>query len=324
MTGAKRLAAGVLVLAGWVIVIPLAVVALARLVAWDARTSLVELNALTPVLFLPAWPVAVLAGALRRWALVAASAVVVVAHIGLALPEVRAGEAIPAAARSAPHFRVLDANVYAPNRDTVAFAAEIRRHRPDVLILQEATPTFVADLDATGATADLPFRITVPRDDPFAAVVASRWPVTEDDIVASHGRPILIRATVEVEGRAVRLFAVHTVAPTGGARVAWIEDLEVLRSAVAAEDRPVLVAGDFNATWGHRHFRSLLSIGLTDAAAACGKPYQMTWPRDLPVVPPLLRIDHILTTRGLVVTRIHAGAGTGSDHRPLVADVSVL
>ena len=304
--------------------IPLALVALARLVAWDARSTLVGLNALTPVVFLPAWPVAIAAGALRRWTLFAAAAVVVLAHVGLLLPELRAAEALPAAARSAPHFRVFDANVLASNRDTVALAAEVRRHRPDLLILQEATPTFLAGLDATGVLADLPYRVTVSRDDPFAAVVASRWPLTEDDIVSSHGRPVLIRATVEIEGRAVRIFAVHTVAPIGGARVEWIEDLDLVRAAVAAEDRPVLVAGDFNATWGHKHFRSLLSAGLTDAAAARGKPYRMTWPRDRRIVPPLIRIDHLLTTRHLVVTDIDVGTGKGSDHRPLTADVAVV
>jgi endonuclease/exonuclease/phosphatase (EEP) superfamily protein YafD len=242
-------------------VLPLALVALARLVAWDARPTLVGLNALTPVLFLPAWPVAIVAGALRRWTLLAAATVVVLAHVGLELPELRAAESLPAGVRSAPHFRVFDANVLASNRDTAAFAAEVRRQRPDLLALQEATPAFLAGLDATGVLADLPYRITASRDDPFAALVASRWPLIEDDIVSSHGRPILIRATVEIEGHAVRLFAAHTVAPIAGARVEWIEDLDVLRAAVAPEHRPILVAGDFNATWGHKHFRSLLSAG---------------------------------------------------------------
>jgi endonuclease/exonuclease/phosphatase family metal-dependent hydrolase len=63
---------------------------------------------------------------------------------------------------------------------------------------------------------------------------------------------------------------------------------------------------------------------LTDAAAARGKAYGMTWPRDRRIVPPLVRIDHVLTTRGLVVTHLAVGTGKGSDHRPLVADVAVV
>ncbi len=35
----------------------------------------------------------------------------------------------------------------------------------------------------------------------------------------------------------------------------------------------------------------------------------------------MLRIDHVLTTEQLVVTRIELGTGHGSDHRSLIADV---
>jgi endonuclease/exonuclease/phosphatase (EEP) superfamily protein YafD len=84
------------------------------------------------------------------------------------------------------------------------------------------------------------------------------------------------------------------------------------------------VSGDFNATWGHRAFRRLLDAGLVDAVAARGRPYQMTWPRDRRFVPPLTRIDHVLTRGPLAVTSIRTGDGRGSDHRPLVADVALL
>ena len=94
----------------------------------------------------------------------------------------------------------------------------------------------------------------------------------------------------------------------------------VVAGAVRAERLPVLVAGDFNATWGHRAFRRLLGAGLTDAAAARGRPFQMTW-RQGRLVPPLTRIDHVLTTDGLAVTAIRTGDGRGSDHRPIVADI---
>jgi endonuclease/exonuclease/phosphatase (EEP) superfamily protein YafD len=219
---------------------------------------------------------------------------------------------------------VFDANVNVANGDVAGYAAEVRHDRPELVILQETTPTFLAALDATGAVADLPYRITAVRTDPFAAAMISRWPLTEDDIMANGGRPFLLRATVRVGETDVRIFGVHAVAAVAGDREGWIEDLRMVRRAVAVESRPVLVVGDFNATWNHRAFRALLDEGLTDAAAARGRPFQMTWPRDLGWVPPLTRIDHVLTTDGLVVTRIGVGEGRGSDHRPLIADVAVV
>lgn len=310
-------------LGGWLVLAPLAAVALARYLAWDSRSVLVGLNTVSSTLYLPAWPLAVAAAVRRHRALTGAAGLLVVAHLSFALPELLAAEAVPEAARTAPTFRVFSANVFAPNRDVGGFATEIRRHRPDVVVLQEATPAFLAALEETGALSDLPHRVTVPRPDPFAAAVASRWPLADDDVVSVRGRPILVRATVEFGGVPIRVFAVHAVAPFGGAREEWVENLEALATAVRAETRPVLLAGDFNATWGHRYFRRLLDLGLVDAAAARGGAYRMTWPSDGRILPPLARIDHVLTTEGLVVPTISTGVGRGSDHRPLIADVAL-
>ena len=78
----------------------------ARVVAWDSRSSLVGLNALTPLLYLPAWPVAVAAGLTRRWAQLATALVVVVAHVAFMAPELSAREALPAIAAGALRLRV--------------------------------------------------------------------------------------------------------------------------------------------------------------------------------------------------------------------------
>ncbi len=303
--------------------VPLLAVAGARVVAWDARAVLVALNALTPVLFLPAWVVAGAAGATRRWALLGAAAVLAVANVAFVLPELAARDPLPEIPPGTFHVRLFSANVYNGNPDPADYAEEIRRSGADVVYLQEATQTFLAVLDERGAIAELPHRVLVTRTDPFAAVVASRWPLLDQDVVELDGRPILVRATVDVGGIPLRLFSVHVVAPFGGTREAWARELRAVGDAVRAEPGPVLVAGDFNATWGNREFRRLLDAGLTDAAAARGRPFQMTWPRDRRLVPPLARIDHVLTTAGLTVTALSAGRGPGSDHRPLTAVIAL-
>ncbi len=298
-------------------------VAGARVVAWDARSVLVGLNAVTPVLFLPAWVVAAAAGVTGRRALLGGASVVVVAHVAFLLPELTARRPLPELPADTFHVRLFSANVYAGNQDPARYAEEIRRGGPDILFLREATPTFLAALDGTGAIEELPHRVVVPRTDPFAAVVASRWPLLTQDVVEVDRRPILVRATVDVGGVALRLFSVHVVAPVGGSRQAWASELRAVADAVRAEQGPVLVAGDFNATWGNREFRRLLDAGLSDAAAARGRPFQMTWPRDRRLVPPVARVDHVLTTARLAVTAVWTGRGRGSDHRPVMAVIAV-
>jgi endonuclease/exonuclease/phosphatase (EEP) superfamily protein YafD len=295
-------------------------VAVARVVAWDGRSLLVAVNALTPFLFLPAWPVAVGAGLGRRWPLFATAVVVALAHVAFVAPELAARSPLPAAAPGVRAIRLFNANVFFENDRPGGIAEELRSSRPDVVFLQESTPAIVAAIDATGALEELPYRIAAPNNDPSGGLLAARWPLLDPEVVELEGRPVLLRATVDTEGGPLRLYAVHTVAPFGGGRGPWMAQMRSITDAVRAERLPVLMAGDFNATWSHQGFGRLLDAGLTDAAAARGRPFQMTW-RQKGLLPPLTRIDHVLTTQGLAVVAIRTGEGRGSDHRPIVADI---
>jgi endonuclease/exonuclease/phosphatase family metal-dependent hydrolase len=102
------------------------------------------------------------------------------------------------------------------------------------------------------------------------------------------------------------------------------------KSALAAASRMVkatgpthmLLLGDFNSSWGNRGFVKLLGDGLTDGAAARGQALDMTWPNGA-IVPPFVRIDHVLTGSDLAVTTISAHQGFGSDHKYLEATVAI-
>ena len=97
---------------------------------------------------------------------------------------------------------------------------------------------------------------------------------------------------------------------------------DIGQSVRASGDSTMLMVGDFNSTWGNRGFSALLHDGLTDGAAARGKVLDMTWPNGA-VLPPFVRIDHVLTGAQLAVTQIASGPGFGSDHRYLTASVAI-
>jgi endonuclease/exonuclease/phosphatase family metal-dependent hydrolase len=84
---------------------------------------------------------------------------------------------------------------------------------------------------------------------------------------------------------------------------------------------PLILVGDFNMTAGSRAFRRL-AAGLLDAHATQGSARRRlaTFPARLP----LLRIDHVLTSPGVRVSRLFAPitplARVASDHLPLVVD----
>jgi len=306
-------------------VAPLTVFVGARFLAADSRPILIALNAATALVLLPAWVVSLVAALMRFRFLLAVALVLVVAHIALLWPELSAREDVARAARSAPRIVVFDANVFAGNRDVAGIGSDVGRARPDVVTLEEASPGFIAGLDAANALGSYPYRFQVPRTDPFAFAIASRFPLRDTTVVSDGDRPLVVETTLEAPARTVRMFVVHTTAPFGTGQPRWERDLGLIRREARKERaKALLVVGDFNATWGNAGFRTLLSDGFTDAAAVRGHPFQMTWPRDRRLIPPIIRIDHVLTRGAIAPLETRVGVGHGSDHRPLIVSLAML
>ena len=320
-----------------------------RMVAWDAASPLVIANALTPELYLPAWLVAAVALARRHRALGVVALVVVAGQVALMVPEITAAGPVPAWAAHAPTLRVLDANVFEGNPTMAGYGRAIAADHPDLVTLQETSAGDLAQLRRSGALAGLPHRVELARRGSAAMVVASRYPLGPTTVRTVRGDPYVLQTSVLLPSGTVDLWVVHTVAPLPSTWRMWSDELASLERLLTSELHPVaghgavpeqpgsagqggrggrpagrlLVVGDFNATWQNKWFRRLLAGGLVDGAAARAHAFDMTWSQTMPVLPPLVRIDHMLTGAGLTVTRISTGAGPGSDHRLLRATVAV-
>ena len=316
-----------LLVVGWLVVAGLGLVALLRLVAWDSAELLIVLDALTLVVYLPAWVVA--AGALiaRRWWLAAAAAVIIAAQLTFTLPELLAAAPVPVWARHAPVVRVFDANIDKSLRFEAGYVRAIEADRPDLLTFEEFTPPALQSMTASGVLASFPYRCAAPAYGATGFLIASRLRLTGCQVrtVWWEGQwtPYMVEATLWSPGGPVDLRLVHTLAPLPAYWREWSAALAAVgRSVRASGDSRMLMAGDFNATWGNSGFVALLHDGLTDAAAARGEATDMTWPNGA-VVPPFVRIDHVLTGERLAVTEITAKPGFGSDHRYLLATVAI-
>ena len=316
-----------LLIAGWLIVAVLGLAAFLRLVAWDSLQPLIVLDALTLVIYLPAWIAA--AGALlaRRWWLAGAAVVIVAAQVVFTVPELAAASPVPAWARQAPAARVFDANVDKSLVFQAGYVRAIERDRPDLITLEEFTPPALRNMVATGVLADFPYRCAAPAYGATGFLIASRLRLTGCQVrsVRWDGlwAPYMVAATWQSPGGPVALRLVHTLAPFPAYWREWTAALAAVGQSVRASGTgDMLMVGDFNATWDNRGFAALLHDGLTDAAAARGKALDMTWPNGA-VVPPFVRIDHLLTGTRLAATAIATGPGFGSDHRYLTATVAI-
>jgi len=307
---------------GWFVVAFLGLVVLLRIVAWDRFQVFAELDAAVEVLFLPAW--VVLLGSLlgKRWWMTGAAALLCAAQVVYVAPEVFASSPVPAAARSEPTFRLFDANVAFFNRSMSGYVTQLRSYRPDLLTMEETEDYDYTQLKAAGVLAALPYQFQVPCCGSREFIIASHYPLRHIKVSSYDGLAYLIRMALVLPTHTINLWVVHTTAPTNPGVGDWNQELDgVYRELVAVHPRPLLMDGDFNASWGNRGFRAILSTGLTDAAAARGQPFAFTWP-EFSVLPQFIRIDHVLTAGGVTVTTIRTHPGVGSDHLDVTATVA--
>lgn len=309
---------------GWAAVAPSATVAAARLTRHENRPSVIMVQALTPLLALPVLASFGAAVVTRRRALGLVAGVLVLCHLLWVAPDVRPARPLPEGADGTPRLRLYTANLLFTNTDMSGIAAEIRAARPDVLALQEVSPQNLSRLAAEGVLDEFPHQALAPRPDPFGTAILSRLPLEGAESWFAAEVP-MARATVVVGDRRVRLYDVHTRTPFGpGAVERWKNELAALEEVAAEEKEPLVLAGDFNATSGHRSFRRLLGAGLRDAHVERGRWFVTTWPLDLRPLPAFVHIDHVLVSEDVAVLDVREGTGRGSDHRPLVADLALI
>ncbi|WP_041939775.1 MULTISPECIES: endonuclease/exonuclease/phosphatase family protein [Frankia] len=315
----------VITVIAWVVATGLALLALGRLVHLDDGVDwpYSAINAVTPLLYLPAYATLAVAFALRRNLLLILSVVLVAVHLFWSVPELLPGDAEDAPQGSA-RLRIMSANLLYRNAHADRLGAQIRSANPDVLILVELSPLTLSRVNASGALAGFPYREVHPDDGAFGAAIYSRFPL-RDAATPVVGGSMSLRATVEVdENRRFVMYAVHTISPTSGSYTGrWRTQLTALRHEAQHATLPVVMAGDFNATRDHRPLRRLVSAGVRDAHDVVGGGWEPTWNARSVVLPPVLRIDHVLTSPAFAVTGFQVGHDFGSDHLPVIADLAM-
>lgn len=292
--------------------------AVVRLLDLDLSGPAVALIALTPYVLALGMLLLVVAALLRRWitaALVfAVCAALATGVIGRVLPDDRPFG-------RGQQLRVLTSNTHVGKADAVALVDLVRRHRVDVLSLQELTPEMVADLDAAGLGAELPHRRFVAAPGASGSGVAARYPVEERGDV---GRTTFAEPTALVDlpgAHDIEITAVHSVPPVG---TMGIEGADLWRRELASLPEPTtsgplrVLAGDFNATLDHGPMRRLVNRGYRDAAEQVGQGLVPTWPARDTLAPPVT-LDHVLVDRRCPIDDVLVLDVPGSDHRAVLA-----
>lgn len=147
-------------------------------------------------------------------------------------------------------------------------------------------------------------------------VVFTRLPF--DGWVSTQRHPT---AFVQAPGFEFALVAVDLPTPTDGIGP-WLDAFgDLIADMPALEGRHVMAMGDFNAVLEHEPMRRLTrETGLRDAVTSSGLGWLPTFP-DEGVIPPLVALDHLLVSPGLVATSAWTESIPRQEHRALFVTV---
>jgi endonuclease/exonuclease/phosphatase (EEP) superfamily protein YafD len=245
---------------------------------------------------------------LRRRALYGLVILVLCTNLVPMAPRLLERHSLPAHAKGHA-ISVVFANVLCDNRQFNRIPAMVRTEMPDVFVASETTPEWMAHLD--GLKDRYPYRFYAGPGI-FGIAAYARRPFTAQ--VFRIGRHQMPLGRLEFDNLVVLIAHPQPPARLGLAaeNQAYLRALANLAQTAA---KPVVVAGDLNATlWSH----SLKPLIQADLQWPAGSGMAYSWPVGKPQM--AIQIDHILTT--------HAVAGhyrvlppDGSDHFPVRADL---
>lgn len=193
---------------------------------------------------------------------------------------------------------------------------------PDILVLQEFTPAHQQAVESSvGAQWASAYRHRAlhPQFDQFGIAVLSRWPIRSTQAMepSMAEDTLKLRLVIDWQQRPLALTALHPMPPINP-EYALARDRSMLLEAqrLAALDMPGILLGDFNDTPWSPGVRALAPY-LSRASGLAP-----TWPNAYGRIS-LLPLDHVLVTRHWSRVEQAVGADVGSDHRPVMASITL-
>lgn len=252
--------------------------------------------------------------------------------------------ATPPRSRPAPAtaLRVMTYNIKSGNGNLAGTAAAIRGESPDIVALQEVDvhwadrSAFADQATELGARLHMNVRFARIYDLPgasgapnrqFGVALLTRFPIarfvndtitrlsTQDSQPVPAPMPGLLEAELDVHGRTVRVFNTHLDYRRDP--VVRARQVTEMIAFINRDTLPTLVFGDMNARPAAPELQPLLARYRDAWNDSAGPGF--TYPADAPNE----RIDYVLVSPAFVVRSARVPNTQASDHRPVVADLTM-
>jgi endonuclease/exonuclease/phosphatase (EEP) superfamily protein YafD len=216
--------------------------------------------------------------------------------------------------------RVMLMNINASNGNTEQVLTAIRTAAPDLLLLEEVTPTWADKLNIL--KSDYPYCVDAHQEGCFGIMLLSKVPLshTTEVQIGDAGVPSIL-ATAHLQQGEVTIIGTHPLPPVSAQFSKHRNSqLAALPQVVRDQKNPVLLIGDLNLSpWSPYFTRLLKDAGLKNSMKGFG--FQPSWPANNRFL--CIPIDQILHSPEITVQSRAIGADIGSDHLPLIVDFSI-
>ncbi|MDQ0768845.1 endonuclease/exonuclease/phosphatase family metal-dependent hydrolase [Pseudarthrobacter defluvii] len=302
------------------VALPVAAVSVLRALPAELPVLGVQLVAFTPWLAVPA-AAALLVSFLgrRRWQQVAAAALLACQVFWLFPIDIREPAAEAAGGRVS--LVAMSINAELGGADAAGIVGLVREGNVDLLAVEEYTPQLARRLTVAGLDGLLPHRVAHPRDGAGGSAIYSSYNLKETGVLPGTQFTMPV-ARLDLGAASLKVVAVHTLAPAGSGLDQWRSDLATVAGADNGSG-PMLLAGDFNATYDHREYRAVLAgqggqRSLVDVAASLGSRLVPTWPMRGYRLPGIA-LDHLVTSPDIKASGYSVHRVDGTDHAAVVA-----
>jgi endonuclease/exonuclease/phosphatase (EEP) superfamily protein YafD len=214
-----------------------------------------------------------------------------------------------------PSIRIIHSNLYHHNPESGESVKSVVAYGADIVGLQELNSRWPNNWSES-MTHLYPFKVLLAADTCCYGIgLFSKHPIIASQIAYSQGVPYII-ATVSVRGQELTIISLHALPPVFPNQIKernlQIKEISQIASKI---DGPLIVLGDFNVVHWDRIFQNFLKAsGLSKVSNG----FQPTFPMDFGV--PLIPIDHITYSQGLIPTTCETFNVPGSDHKGIVAE----
>ena len=217
-------------------------------------------------------------------------------------------------------LKIMSFNVFDINSKRDEVINEMRKSDPDVIVVIEYNRIWHERLRRLDS--EYPHQVLQPRWHGFGQAVFSKYPLSDTRIIQltkPMDNPAVI-THVNFGGQKIRLCGLHAVSPINPFRMeVRNRQYDEIAQELIDDNVPTIVMGDFNSvSWSPYVIDFMEKLGYRDSRLGFG--YHSSWHAEYPLL--RVPIDHALVSDEICVHSRALGGYAGSDHLPIIFEVS--